>query len=410
MAVRSESAPRCLYGQGVSERVTFVWDERLVAYDFGSSHPLAPVRVELAVRLARDLGLLDADNVIEIRADVATDDELLSVHTQRYLDAVRRAGQNPRTVDLLHGLGTDDDPAFAGMHDASALVVGASLAAVRSVWSGASDHAVNLAGGLHHAMPASASGFCIYNDVAAAIAWALANGVERVAYVDVDVHHGDGVEAIFWDDPRVLTISLHESGRFLFPGTGFPSDVGGPAASGSAVNVALPPGTGDDGWLRAFDAVVPALLGAFGPQLLVSQHGCDSHRLDPLAHLELSVDGQRAASAALHALAHQHAGGAWVALGGGGYELVDVVPRAWAHLVGEAVGRPVPAHTAVPQSWLDYVAQRLSRSGPALMTDGREPVLRRWNSGADHDDALDRAVHATRMAAFPLNGLDPHWD
>jgi acetoin utilization protein AcuC len=394
----------------VSERVTFVWDERLVAYDFGPSHPLAPVRVELAVRLVRELGLLDLGNVVEVPADTATDAELGLVHTQRYLDAVRRAGQNPHTVDLLHGLGTDDDPVFAGMHEASALVVGASLAAVRAVWSGASEHAVNLAGGLHHAMPALASGFCIYNDAAASIAWALENGVERVAYVDVDVHHGDGVEAIFWDDPRVLTVSLHESGRFLFPGTGFPGDVGGPGARGSAVNVALPPGTGDDGWLRAFDAVVPPLLGAFRPQLLVTQHGCDSHRLDPLAHLELTVDGQRAAYAALHALAHEHAGGCWVALGGGGYELVDVVPRAWAYLVGEAVGRPVPADTAVPAAWLAYVAQRVQRRGPVSMTEGREPVLRRWNSGADHDDAVDRAVHATRMATFGLNGLDPDWD
>ena len=394
----------------MSERVTFVWDERLVGYDFGSSHPLAPVRVELAVRLSRDLGLLDVDNVTEIGAHHATDDELRLVHTQRYLDAVRRAGSNPSTVDLLHGLGTDDDPVFAGMHDASALVVGATLAAVQAVWSGAAEHAVNLAGGLHHAMPASASGFCIYNDAATAIAWALAHGVERVAYVDVDVHHGDGVEAIFWDDPRVLTISLHESGRFLFPGTGFPSDLGGPAAHGGAVNVALPPGTGDDSWLRAFDAVVPALLSAFRPQLLVTQHGCDSHRLDPLAHMELTVDGQRAAHAALHALAHEHAGGAWVALGGGGYELVDVVPRTWAHLVGEAVGRPVPPDTAIPQTWLDFVAQRLSRTGPVSMTDGREPVLRRWSSGRDHDDAVDRAVHATRMSAFPLHGLDPDWD
>jgi acetoin utilization protein AcuC len=296
------------------------------------------------------------------------------------------------------------------MHDASALVVGASLAAVHAVWSGAAEHAVNLAGGLHHAMPGSASGFCVYNDAAVAIAWALEHGVERVAYVDVDVHHGDGVQAAFWDDPRVLTISLHETGRVLFPGTGFATDVGGPAAEGLAVNVALPPGTGDDGWLRAFDAVVPPLLKAFGPQLLVTQHGCDSHRLDPLAHLELTIDGQRAAYAALHRLAHEHAGGRWLALGGGGYELVDVVPRAWAHLVGEVVGRPVTPETAVPAAWLAYVATRLGRHGPTSMTEGGDPQVRPWNSGSDHDDPLDRAVHATRMAVFPLHGLDPHWD
>ncbi len=394
----------------MSSSVTFVWDERLAGYDFGPSHPLAPIRVELAVRLARDLGLLDLPHVVEVTAEPATDDELRLVHSQRYLDAVRRAGENPHTMDLLHGLGTDDDPVFVGMHEASALVVGASLAAARAVVSGRSEHAVNLAGGLHHAMPESASGFCIYNDAAAAIASALATGVERVAYVDVDVHHGDGTERIFWDDPRVLTISLHESGRFLFPGTGFATDIGGASAEGLAVNVALPPGTGDEGWLRAFDAVVPPLLASFSPQLLVTQHGCDSHRLDPLAHLELTIDGQRTAYAALHALAHAHADGRWVALGGGGYERVEVVPRAWAHLVGEVVGRPVPPQTAVPASWLAYVTERLARRGPVSMSDGPDPVLRRWTSGADHDDPLDRAVHATRMAVFPLHGLDPHWD
>ncbi len=394
----------------MSSAVTFVWDERLVAYDFGPNHPLAPVRVELAVQLARELGLVDLAHVTEIPAEPATDAQLRLVHSERYIDAVRRAGANPHTVDLLHGLGTDDDPVFPGMHEASALVVGASLAAVHAVWSGAAEHAVNLAGGLHHAMRGLASGFCIYNDAAVAIAWALEHGVERVAYVDVDVHHGDGVQAIFWDDPRVLTISLHESGRFLFPGSGFPGDVGGPAAQGSAVNVALPPGTGDDRWLRAFDAVVPPLLKAFEPQLLVTQHGCDSHRLDPLAHLELSIDGQRVAYAALHALAHSYAGGRWLVLGGGGYELVDVVPRAWAHLVGEVVGRPVPPDTAVPASWLEYVAQRVGRRGPVSMTEGREPVLHRWSGGADLDDAVDRAVQATRLAVFGLNGLDPDWD
>ncbi len=162
-----------------------------------------------------------------------------------------------------------------------------------AVWTGGAEHAVNIAGGLHHAMPGAASGFCVYNDPAVAIAWLLEQGAERVAYVDVDVHHGDGVERAFWDEPRVLTVSVHESGRYLFPGTGFPDDAGGPGADGSAVNLALPPGTTDNAWLRAFHAVVPPLLEEFRPQVLVTQHGCDSHVLDPLAHLGLTVDGQR---------------------------------------------------------------------------------------------------------------------
>lgn len=388
-----------------------VWDARLADYDFGPGHPLAPVRVELAMRLARDLGLLDLPHVEEVTAPPATEDELLLVHTAAYLDAVRRAGADPHTVDLAHGLGTEDDPVFAGMHEAAAHVVGASLVAVRSVWGGSAEHAVNIAGGLHHAMPSSASGFCIYNDASVAIAWALAHGAERVAYVDVDVHHGDGVERTFWNDPRVLTISLHESPRTLFPGTGYPHEVGGPGAEGSAVNVALPPGTGDEGWLRAFHAVVPQLLAQFRPQLVVSQHGCDSHFLDPLAHLALSLDGQRSAYRAIHDLAHTFADGRWLALGGGGYEHVEVVPRAWAHLIGEAVGAPVDPETVVPQGWREYVLERLGRSGPGHMTDGRDPQVRPWRAGFDHlEDPLDRAVHATRSAVFPLHGLDPELD
>jgi acetoin utilization protein AcuC len=395
----------------VSSRVTFVWDPRLAHYDFGPGHPLAPIRVELAVRLARDLGLLTLPHVEEVTAEPATDAELLTVHTATYLAAVRRAAADPSTVDLVHGLGTEDDPAFAGMHEAAAQVVGASLTAVRSVWGGPSEHAVNVAGGLHHAMPGSASGFCIYNDVAVAIAWALAHGAQRVAYIDVDVHHGDGVERTFWDDPRVLTVSLHESPRTLFPGTGYPHEVGGPGAEGTAVNIAVPPGTGDEGWLRAFHAVVPHVVARFQPQLIVSQHGCDSHFLDPLAHLTLSVDGQRSAYRAVHDLAHAHAGGRWVALGGGGYEHVEVVPRAWAHLIGEVVGQRVPPQTPVPEGWRAYVLERLGRAGPGLMTDGRVPYIRPWRSGFDpHDDPLDRAVHATRNAVFPLHGLDPDLD
>ncbi|MGZ4597874.1 MAG: acetoin utilization protein AcuC, partial [Actinomycetes bacterium] len=269
----------------MSASLLLPWDDALVAYDFGPSHPLNPIRVDLTMRLARSLGLFDLDNVRIVKPEPADDDLLALVHERDYIAAVRRVGADPSRPDLSRGLGTPDNPAFADMHAASALVVGASVRAAQAVWTGESEHAINVAGGLHHAMPGGASGFCVYNDPAIAIAWMLAQGAERVAYVDVDVHHGDGVERVFWQDPRVLTISIHESGRYLFPGTGFPEDIGGPAAEGSAVNVALPPGTTDSAWLRAFDAVVPPLLSEFAPDVLVSQQGCDSHMLDPLAHL-----------------------------------------------------------------------------------------------------------------------------
>ena len=276
----------------MSDSVAVVWDEALRAYDFGPGHPLAPIRVQLAMRLANDFGLLDSVEVLGPVAP-ATLEELAAVHDLEYIAAVQRASQDPRDIDPLRGLGTPDDPAFAGMHEASALVAGATLTAARAVHSGQVQHAVNIAGGLHHAMPGAASGFCIYNDIGVAIAWLLAQGIQRVAYIDVDVHHGDGVQEMFYDDPRVLTISLHESPLTLFPGTGFAEEIGGPRALGSAVNVALPAGTGDQGWLRAFHAVVPEVLEAFDPQVIVSQHGCDTHIDDPLAHLALTIDGQR---------------------------------------------------------------------------------------------------------------------
>ncbi|WP_036325293.1 acetoin utilization protein AcuC [Microbispora sp. ATCC PTA-5024] len=385
----------------MSQAVRVVWDDRLVSYDFGPGHPLAPVRVELTMELARDLGVLDGADVIGCAP--ATDDELALVHSRDYIASVKEVSRTGRP-DLRHGLGTEDNPAFAGVHEASALVAGATLAAARAVWSGEAEHAVNVAGGLHHAMPAAASGFCVYNDPAVAIAWLLSQGASRVAYVDVDVHHGDGVQAMFLDDPRVLTISLHESPRTLFPGTGFPHETG---AEGTAVNVALPAGCGDTGWLRAFHAVVPPLLRHFAPEVLVTQQGCDSHALDPLAHLMLSLDGQRTAYAALHRLAHETAGGRWIAVGGGGYELVRVVPRAWTHLIAEALGRPVDPATPTPASWRALVEGRTRDVPPLTMTDGRDPQWRDISEGYDPADAVDRAVIATRNAVFPFHGLDP---
>ncbi len=351
--------------------------------------------------LARDLGVLDK---VEIAGCApATDDELAMVHRRDYIEAVKRVSVAGRP-DLSCGLGTADNPAFAGVHEASALVAGASLAAARAVWTGEAEHALNVAGGLHHAMPGVASGFCVYNDPALGIAWMLSQGARRIAYVDVDVHHGDGVQAMFYDDPRVLTISLHESPRTLFPGTGFPGETG---ADGTAVNVALPAGCGDTGWLRAFHAVVPPLLREFAPEVLVTQHGCDSHALDPLAHLMLSVDGQRQAYAALHDLAHETAGGRWMATGGGGYELVQVVPRAWTHLIAEAAGDPVEPATPTPQSWRDFAARRTGEIAPLTMTDGRTPEFRDFSDGYDPGDPIDRAIMATRRAVFPFHGLDP---
>lgn len=389
----------------MSGEAMLVFDEELTAYDFGHGHPMSPVRVDLTVKLARALGVLDQLKVVP--APTASDELLRTVHTPEYIAAVKRAGQDPDVPDLRHGLGTDDTYCFPGMHDASAHVVGASVEAARAVWEGEVLHAANIAGGLHHAMRSQASGFCVYNDPAIAIQWLLDHGAERVAYVDVDVHHGDGVQAVFYDDPRVLTVSLHESPTTLFPGTGTAGETGGPGAEGSAVNIPLPPGTGDSGWLRAFHAIVPDVVKAFAPDVLVTQHGCDSHVEDPLAHLTKTVDGQRAAYAALHDLAHEVCEGKWVATGGGGYAIIEVVPRAWTHLLAIVAGKPIEPTTAVPESWREEVKIRYARIAPSRMTDGNDGSYESWSSGYNPDTWLDRSIKATRDVSFPLLGLDP---
>jgi acetoin utilization protein AcuC len=382
-----------------------VWDETLLGYDMGD-HPLDPVRVELTMALARALGVLDRPGVEMRKPEPADDETLLRVHRADYLHAVKAAGHDP-FFRGGYGLATSDNPVFDSMHEASALVAGATLAAARSVWRGETTRAVNIAGGLHHALPARASGFCVYNDPAIAIAKLLDEGAERIAYIDIDVHHGDGVQEIFYDDPRVLTVSLHESPLTLFPGTGFPGETGGEGAEGYAVNIALPPGTGDRGWLRAFHAVVPSVVRAFRPQVIFSQCGADSHRMDPLADLRLTVDGQRAGQLAMKALADELCDGRWVATGGGGYALVEVVPRTWTHLLATATGAPLDPLTPTPPSWRALAqARRPGREVPLRMTDDGDATYEPWQPGTD--DAVDRAIVQTRTAVFPLHGLDPH--
>ena len=387
---------------GDGSTAAVVWDKGLLAYDLGGDHPFNPIRLDLTIRLAKALGVLDGIELLV--PEPASDEELERVHDVGYVSAVREA---PMVGwDLRHGLGTADNPVFDHMHEATSLVVGGSLLAAEKIASGAADRAVSIAGGLHHAMRDHAAGFCIYNDVAVAISWLLDHGFERIAYVDVDVHHGDGVQAAFYNDPRVLTISLHQHPSSLWPGTGLPTELGGGAAEGTAVNIPLPPGTRDPAWLRAFHAVVPSLLGAFQPQLLVTQCGVDSHEEDPLADLSLSVDGHRAIYQSLRDLAQEHAGGRWLAVGGGGYQLLRVVPRSWTHLIATVLDRDVDPSIALPSEWLDPVREMAPRAVlPVTMGEDKDTGFQPWGDGAGL--AVDRAITDVRRAVFPLHGLDP---
>jgi acetoin utilization protein AcuC len=301
-----------------------VYGDINLAYDFGPEHPLTPRRFPPSIDLMRTVG---ATSFLEPRQ--ATDAELTRLHTPQYVETVRRFSFDPWDQPPAAGIGPGDCPQFDGMHEASAAIAGGSIDAVDRILQGEVEHAFNPGGGLHHAMAGRASGFCIYNDVALAVARARDAG-HRVLYVDLDVHHGDGTQALFWDDAQVLTLSIHETGLSLFPGGGFTDEQGGGDALGTAVNVPLQPYSGDSSWIAAVEHVVPALAEAFQPNFLVSQHGCDSHAYDPLAHLRVTTRGYRAATSLLDRIAHEHCAGRWFATGGGGYDAYRVVPRSWS--------------------------------------------------------------------------------
>ena len=334
-------------------------------YDFGHDHPFTPRRFGPGIDMLRSLG---ATELVAPRE--ASDGELRRVHDPAYVALVRMLSDYPEAAPHTGGFDGPDTPPFYGMHDAAATVAGGSIDAMDRILAGGVAHAFHPGGGLHHAMRAAASGFCIYNDTALAIARACDAG-HRVLYVDLDVHHGDGVEAIFWDDPQVLTISIHESGLHLFPGTGFVEDRGGHAAPGTAVNIPLDPDTADASWLAVVESVVPPLAEAFAPTVLVTQNGCDSHLFDPLAHLGITTAAMWEADRLLDSVAHAHASGRWLATGGGGYDVYRVVPRSWGLVWLAQAHRDVP--DATPEAWRERWAEDASRRGrvplPATMLD-----------------------------------------
>ncbi len=387
----------------VSARVAITWDDALVAYDFGPQHPLKPIRVKLTIELARAYGLLDLAHVDLVKPRSATREELELVHTPRYLDAVEQISATATEPfgNYGWGIGIGDNPAFRGMHEASAAVAGASLVAAEQVASGAVDHAFNPAGGLHHAMPDRASGFCIYDDPAIAIR-RLADAGERVVYVDVDVHHGDGPQFIFYDDPDVMTISLHESGEYLFPGTGFPEEIGAGPAEGTKVNVALPPLTDDDAYRAAFERVVPPLVESFKPSILVTQLGCDTHATDPLAHLALVTGTYRWIARTLHDLAHRTTNGRWLALGGGGYQIYTVVPRAWTIYAAEIAGAELDDE--LPASWRELAIQH--GAPPELPRTLGDPAVAAPEGRFEQARAEAKvAAERTAAAVFGYHGI-----
>ncbi|MEU7992228.1 acetoin utilization protein AcuC [Rothia amarae] len=388
-----------------------IWGSSMGEYFFGDYHPMHPSRLDATARLASDLGIFDLPQVNVEEPEVAGDSVLCLAHDQKYIDEVKAVSANPQLTIEDCGLGTEDTPGYAGIHEASARLAGGSYQAAEMILNGSAVHAVNFGGGMHHAARNRASGFCIYNDCAVAIQHLLDQGVKRVAYIDVDAHHGDGTQSIFWDNPNVMTISMHETGMKLFPGTGFCNESGPEGiASGTSINVAMPENASDSDWIRAFDAVIPAILRAFQPEVIVSQHGCDSHFSDDMSHLGISIECQREIAGYVSVLADELCESRWIATGGGGYSIYDAVPRAWTHLMAIAAGSPLGVQLHTPTSWQEYMLEKYGTRAPTVMGDFTDLWWSSWEIGFNPADETDRTVMATRKEVFPHWGLDPWYD
>jgi acetoin utilization protein AcuC len=398
-ASNDRPAARDHFGRGDDDRPILVFGPWSLGYDLGPGHPLTPRRFGPGIDLLRSVTeVAGGPPIRELQPEPAADAELRLAHTARYLEVVRRFSAAPLGA-WEAGIGPGDTPAFAGMHQAAAAVADGSIRAMEAILRGEASHTFHPGGGLHHAMPDRASGFCVYNDPALAIARARLEGL-RVLYVDLDVHHGDGVQAIHASDPGVLTFSMHQSGRTLFPGTGSVSELGEGAAAGTSLNLPLDPGTGERGWLAALRAVLPEAAAAFGPDVVVSQHGADAHARDPLANLLVTTTAMGAAARLVDAIAHRWAGGRWLATGGGGYDVYRVVPRAWSLVwlaAAHLEGRP-----AVPPAWRERWAAEAERYGAAPLPEWLEDEP---NAGLRVDDTAQLADRHAGETAVLLREL-----
>ena len=331
-------------------------------YSFGANHPANPHKRTLLLRLFEALGA----PLQYTEPEPATDEDLLTVHTSEYIHCVAAASSLAWAPGSLRfGLDTDDVPIFPNMDDAARLQVGGTLLGARMIASGEAHRVLQLGGGFHHAMPARAAGFCIYNDLSVAIKQLRSEGL-RVAYIDIDVHHGDGVQWVHYRDPDVLTISLHESGRYLFPNTGAIDERGEGEGKGFSINIPFEQYTDDASYLEAFERVVPYALEQFKPDVLVIPGGVDAHYIDPLAHIMLTTRGLQRAFQLLLDYADRFAAGRVLVTMGGGYDDVAAV-RNWAILIHLLQGRPVPDQ--VPTTWLEGTRHAVSAASMALHDD-----------------------------------------
>lgn len=376
----------------------FIYSPEQLTYKFSNEHPFNQKRIQLTMTLLQEIDALSPEQIVVPR--IATDEELSLVFDRAYIDIVRRAGHGYATAEegKIYGIGTEDTPIFPNMHEASAAIVGATLTACDYVMQGKSKHAVNLSGGLHHGFKNKASGFCIYNDSSVAIKYMQKKYNARVLYVDTDAHHGDGVQFTFYDDPNACTFSMHETGQYLFPGTGSVTERGTGDAYGSSFNIPIDAFTEDDSFLDVYETALREIVHHFKPDVILTQNGADAHHFDPLTHLSCTMRIYQEIPRIVHELAHQYCEGHWIAVGGGGYDIWRVVPRAWSYIWTEMSNFERP-HGSIPEQWL----KRWENEAPVkLMQTWDDPdsfftsIPRKKEITEKNKQTLEKALHTLR--------------
>ncbi|WP_225215929.1 MULTISPECIES: acetoin utilization protein AcuC [Psychrobacillus] len=382
----------------MKKNAVFIFSENQLGYKFSDTHPFNQKRLTLTVDLLKEMNALSSSEIVAPR--IATDEELSLVHDPSYIDIVKKASLETGDTSKYesYGIGTEDTPIFPHMHEASASLVGGTLTAVDYVMEGKSTHAINLGGGLHHGFKGRASGFCVYNDSSVAIKYMQEKFNARVLYIDTDAHHGDGVQWSFYDDPNVCTISIHETGRYLFPGTGNITERGTAEGYGTSFNFPIDAFTEDESFLDIYRTSFTEIVEWFKPDVILSQNGADAHYFDPLTHLYGTMNIYREIPKLAHELAHKYCDGRWIAVGGGGYDIWRVVPRAWSLLWMEMNDIQSPTGD-LPKTWIEKWSPESPVPFIPTWMDPHplyEPIPRKIEIMEKNKQMLDKALYQLR--------------
>ena len=383
----------------MTKDAVFIYSDELLGYRFSDEHPFNQTRITLTMDLLKEVNALQPDVIVPPR--MATDEELFLNHDPNYVNAVKQASVGQLAPDRAEGfgIGTEDTPMFQGMHEASAYLVGGTLTAVDYVMTGKAKHALHLGGGLHHGFKGKASGFCIYNDSSVAIRYLQEKYDARVLYVDTDAHHGDGVQWSFYDDPTVCTLSIHETGRYLFPGTGNINERGHGKGYGYSFNIPLDAFTEDESWLEAYETSFREVIEFFKPDVILTQNGADAHYYDPLTHLSATMNIYQEIPRIAHELAHEYCDGRWIAVGGGGYDIWRVVPRAWSMIWMQMTGQGDLTST-FPMNWTNRWQSKAGITLPTEWMDAPDiykPIPRKGEITEKNKQTVEKALYSIRQ-------------